>query len=124
MSKVKLCLLASSPDILEFNFLVRVLTGDPEELGRLAVSWGFDGIEYMPNPERIPDPEEFFDAFERTGAIMPVINSGRIGAQGMSLLNKDKKIAHRAIKSFKSMLDFAGYCNARVNLGMARGTGC
>jgi sugar phosphate isomerase/epimerase len=120
---IKLCLLASSPDILELNFLVRVLTGDPEELGRLALTWGYDGIEYMPNPERIPDPAAFTAALEKTGAIMPVLNSGRISAQGMSLLNEDKAISKRAIESFKRILDLAGYCKARVGLGMARGTG-
>ena len=102
---------------------MRLLTGDPEELGRLAVSWGFDGIEYMPNPEYIPNPEHFITALKSTGALMPVINSGRIAVQGMSLLNQDEKIQQRAKKSFKRLLDFAGYCKARVGLGMARGTG-
>jgi sugar phosphate isomerase/epimerase len=41
----------------------------------------------------------------------------------MSLLHKDNKIQQRAIKSFKSILDFAAYCKAKVGLGMARGTG-
>jgi sugar phosphate isomerase/epimerase len=38
------------------DFVVKVLTGRPEELGQRAVSWGYDGIEFMPNPDDIPDP--------------------------------------------------------------------
>ena len=59
MSKVKFCLFASTPDMLQLDFVVKVLTGTPEELGRTAVSWGYDGIEFMPDPEHTPDPELF-----------------------------------------------------------------
>ena len=57
MSKVKFLLFASTPDMLQYEFVVKVLTGTPEELGRTAVSWGYDGIEFMPDPEYTPDPE-------------------------------------------------------------------
>ncbi len=123
MSKVKSCLFASTPDMLELSFVVKMLTGTPEELGRRAIDWGYDGIEFLPNPERVPDPEVFAGALRRTGAVMPVINSGRIAAQGMALIHEDPGIRRKSIEAFKNLLDFAGYFKARVGLGMARGRG-
>ncbi len=123
MSKVKFCLFASTPDMLQLDFVVKVLTGTPAELGTTAVNWGYDGIEFMPDPEHTPDPELFSRMLGQTGAIMPVVNSGRIAAQGMALLHEDAAISKRAIAGFKRMLDFAGHFGARVGLGMARGKG-
>jgi sugar phosphate isomerase/epimerase len=123
MSKVKFCLFASTPDMLQLNFVVKVLTGTPEELARHAVDWGYDGIEFMPDPERVPDPEVFGSALRRGGAVMPVVNSGRIAAQGMALLHEDLGIRRKSIKGFKNILDFAGYFKARVGLGAARDAG-
>lgn len=121
MSKVKFCLFASTPDMLQLSFVVKVLTGTPEEVSERAIDWGYDGIEFMPDPERVPDPEVFAHALRRTGAVMPVVNSGRIAAQGMALLHEDAGIRRKAINGFKNMLDFAGYFKARVGLGAARG---
>ena len=123
MSKVKFCLFASTPDMRQLNFVVKVLTGTPEELGRTAVSWGYDGIEFMPDPEHTPDPGLFRRRLGRTGAIMPVVNSGRIAAQGMALLHEDSTIRRKSKEGFKRILDFAGYFKARVGLGAARGKG-
>ena len=123
MPRVKFCLFASTPDMLNLNFVVKVLTGTPEELGQMAVSWGFDGIEFMPDPEHTPDPELFGRMLERTDAVMPVVNSGRIAAQGMALLHEDATIREKSIEGFKRMLDFAGYFKARVGLGASRGMG-
>ena len=100
MSKVKFCLFASTPDMLQFDFVVKVLTGTPEELAQRAVDWGYDGIEFMPDPERIPDPEVFGIALQRGGAVMPVVNSGRITAQGMVLLHEDLATQRKSIKGF------------------------
>ena len=88
MSKVKFCIFASTPDVLQYKSIVNVLTGTPEEVARCAVNWEYDGIEFVPNPERVPDPEIFANALQRGGAIMPVVSSGRIAAQGMALLHE------------------------------------
>ena len=123
MSKVKFCLFASTPDMQQLDFVVKVLTGTPEELGQKATAWGYDGIEFMPDPERTPDPELFKQMLERTGATMPVVNSGRIAAQGMALIHEDVTMRRKSIEGFKRMLDFAGHFRARVGLGAARGKG-
>jgi sugar phosphate isomerase/epimerase len=123
MPDVKFCQFAAEPDILNYNFVVKVLTGTPAEIARTAVAWGFDGIEFMPNPDRIPDPVNFKKALENAGALMPVVNSGRIWAHGLALLHEDKTIQRRALEGFKRILEFAGYFKARVGLGGARGVG-
>jgi len=45
--------------MLPLKFVVKVLTGTPEQLAQRAVDWGYDGIEFMPNPERVTDPVVF-----------------------------------------------------------------
>lgn len=123
MSKVKFCLFASTPDMLQYEFVVKVLTGTPEQVVRCAVDWGYDGIEFMPNPERMPDPEVFAASLKRGGGVMLVVNSGRISAQGMGLIHEDAAIRRKSLRAFKNMLDFAGHFKARVGLGAARGRG-
>ena len=123
MPAIQLCVFASTPDMAELNFLVKVLTGTPEELARRAVAWGYDGIEFMPDPERVPDPGELEMALQAAGAVMPVVNTGRMAPQGMALLHEDAEIRQRSVKAFKRIVDFAGYFGARVGLGVARGPG-
>jgi len=121
--KLKLCLFSSTPDIERLSFLVKVLTGTPMELARRSVAWGYDGFEFMPDPENVMDPGEIEKALNATGAVMPVVNSGRIASQGMALLHADKRVRARAIKAFKQMLDLAACFRSRVGLGMSRGAG-
>jgi sugar phosphate isomerase/epimerase len=123
MPPIRLCLFASTPDFLALGFLVKVLTGTPDELGRTAVAWGYDGIEFMPDPERVPDPIAFEKALAPTGAVMPVVNSGRIAAQKLALIHEDAEIRRRALQGFKAMLDFGGHFRSRVHLGICRGRG-
>jgi len=120
---ISLCLFASTPDILDLGFIVRVLTGSIDELPARAVEWGYDGIEFMPDPERIPEPAALERALKAAGAIMPVVNSGRMGVQGMALLHSDEIVRRRSVHAFKRLLDFAGAFGARVGLGVARGKG-
>lgn len=123
MAKLTLCLFAATPDFASLGFLVKVLTGTPEELARTAVGWGYDGIEFMPDPDRVPDPAAFQRVLRDAGALLPVVNSGRIYAQGMALLHHEPAARRRAVAAFKAMLDFAGALGARVGLGIARGPG-
>jgi sugar phosphate isomerase/epimerase len=122
-SPVSLCLFASTPDIADLGFIVKVLTGAIDELPRRAVEWGYDGIEFMPDPERIPDPSAMERALKAAGAVMPVVNSGRMSVQQMALLHEDEPVRRRSIDAFKRILDFAGVFGARVGLGVARGRG-
>ncbi len=109
--------------MLDHDFVVKVLTGTPAELARCAVEWGYDGIEFMPDPERVPDPDDFEEALREAGAMMPVVNTGRMSAQGMALLHEDPNLRRRSVEAFKNILDFAGHLGARVGLGVARGQG-
>jgi len=123
MPRICFCLFASTPDIEPLGFIVKVLTGSLEGLARRPVDWGFDGIEFMPDPERLPDPATMERALSAAGAAMPVVNTGRMAVQGMALLHEDAGARRRSIEAFKSMLEFAGRFRARVGLGAARGKG-
>jgi sugar phosphate isomerase/epimerase len=116
-----LCLFASTPDVHERGFLVTLLTGGPEELARQSLALGYDGLEFLPNPENVPDARPFSRALRQTGARLPVINSGRMVAHGLTLFHRDETVARRAIAAFRRLLEFAGEVEARVGLGIARG---
>jgi D-psicose/D-tagatose/L-ribulose 3-epimerase len=120
---ISLCLFASTPEIANLGFIVRVLTGTIEELAARAVEWGYDGIEFMPDPENVPEPRVMERALTAAGAVMPVVNSGRMGVQQMALLHADAGVRGKSLAAFKRMLDFAGAFRARVGLGIARGKG-
>lgn len=123
MPRIRFCLFASTPDIDPLGFIVKVLTGSLEELARRAVDWGFDGIEFMPDPERVPDPATMERVLSAAGAAMPVVNTGRMAVQGLALLHQDPGVRRRSIEAFRNMLDFAGRFRARVGLGASRGKG-
>lgn len=120
---VSLCLFSSTPDIVEQGFLANVSTGSPPEIAARAIAWGYDGIEFMANPERVPDPVPFARALRDAGAVLPVVNSGRMSRQGLILIQRDAAARRRAVGAFKQLLDFAGHFGARVHLGMCRGKG-
>jgi sugar phosphate isomerase/epimerase len=120
---IQLCLFASTPDMASLSFVVKVLTGTPRELAQRAVAWGYDGIEFMPDPTRVPDPQEVEAALKAAGAVMPVVNTGRLFAQGLALLHANPDMRRNSIEAFNRILDFAGYFRARVGLGAARGAG-
>ncbi len=105
------------------SFVVKVLTGAPRELAERALAYGYDGIEFMPDPENVPDPMAFEAALKASGAVMPVVNTGRVFAQGLPLLQAETAARKRSVEGFKRILDFAGYFQARVGLGAARGVG-
>lgn len=107
----------------DLSFVVKVLTGTPVELAQRAVAWGYDGIEFMPDPLHVPDPREVDKALKAAGALMPVVNTGRMFAQGMALLHADALVRKDSSEAFKRILDFAGHFKARVGLGAARGAG-
>jgi sugar phosphate isomerase/epimerase len=71
----------------------------------------------------VPDPVAFEKALAMTGAVMPVVNSGRIAAQKLALIHEDAEIRRRALRGFKAMLDFGGHFGSRVHLGICRGRG-
>jgi len=120
---IQLCLFSSTPDMASLSFVVKVLTGTPQELAQRAVAWGYDGIEFMPDPARVPDPQEVEAALKAAGAVMPVVNTGRMFAQGLALLDANAEVRRNSVEAFRKILDFAGYFRARVGLGAARGAG-
>lgn len=112
---------SSTPDITDLNFVVRVATGELEQLLDQAHRWGYDGIEFLPDPKKVPDSTAVLKAMNDTGGSVLVVNSGRFGAQNLTLLNKDSAIRHTALECFKDIVSLAADINARVGLGMARG---
>jgi sugar phosphate isomerase/epimerase len=123
MSRIRLCMFASTPDIAGLGFVVKVLTGSIDEICERTVAWGYDGVEFMPDPEHVIEAGVLERAASRAGAVVPVINSGRMGVQGLALLAADPDLRRRSVNSFKRLIELAGALGARVGLGGARGPG-
>lgn len=119
----RLIVFSSTPDIAEVGFVVPVLTAPLPELGSKAKEYGFDGLEFLPNPDRIPSAMELKASAETAGVNISVINSGRMHPQGYALLHRDPAIRRTSIDIYKQFVDLAGELGARVGMGMARGSG-
>lgn len=117
----RLCIFSSTADIQQHNFIVNVLTGQLEEIMTRSLEWGYDGIEFLPDPFNVPDPVSVEKALKKTGAAMPVVNTGRMTAQGITLLHEDADVRKQAMEAFKRIIELAGHNNASVGLGMSRG---
>jgi len=87
------------------------------------VDWGYDGLEFLPDPDNIPDPNPFKQMVDDAGIGLYVVNSGRFAVQDLALIHADEKIRRRSVDAFKPMVDFAAHFGARAALGIARGKG-
>jgi sugar phosphate isomerase/epimerase len=117
----ELLVFSSTPDVAEDNFVVPVLAASLDDLPAKAVDHGFDGLEFLPNPHAIPDPETLRRAAAQAGARVGVINTGRLRPKGYAILHRDAARRRDSIDVFKRYIDLAGALGGRVGLGMARG---
>ena len=119
MLDVKLLLWCSTIDVP--NYLVKVLPGPIEQIVGTAVKWGYDGIEFLPDPFNIPTPHQVDRALRQAGTTMPVVTTGLMYPYGLAVLHRDLGKRKTSIEIFKRILDFGGYFHSRVNLGISRG---
>lgn len=118
---IRFCVFSSTPDIESLGFIVKVLTGDLEYLLTTVNKWGYDGVEFLPDPLNLPDPEYVKKLLRETGSSIPVLNTGRMAVQELALLQDDHFKREQAMKALRGILDLASHIDARVGLGMARG---
>ncbi|MFI5339960.1 MAG: sugar phosphate isomerase/epimerase family protein [Candidatus Methylomirabilales bacterium] len=115
-------MLASTPDIAETGYMVNLLLGAPELLAAEARALGYDGIEFFPGPPGTVGVAEMDEALKRFGLTLTAVNSGRIVAEGLTLLHPDPAIRTRALNRVKDLLDFAGHFGAPVTLAGTKGS--
>ena len=111
----------STPDVVEEKFVVPLLAEPFATLARRADELGFDGLEFLPNADDCPSPDELSKAARAAGVQISVINSGRMRSRGYALLHQDPEIRRHSIGVFKQFITLAGAVGARVGLGLARG---
>lgn len=112
---------SSTPDVVADNFVVPILAEPLDRLAHRAASLGFDGLEFLPNPDDIPTPQALEAAVRAVGIAVSVVNSGRLAVRNYALLHKDTERRRLSIDIFKRLIELAGALGARVGLGMARG---
>jgi len=119
---MQLSLLASTPDIVATGYMVNLLLGPPDLLGAEASALGYDGIEFFPGPPGTVGVAELDQALKRFDLTLTAVNSGRIVAEGFTLLHPDAAIRARALSRVKDLLDFAGHFGAPVTLAGTKGS--
>jgi sugar phosphate isomerase/epimerase len=117
----RILVFSSTPDVVADGFVVPILAEPIERLAARAAELGFDGLEFLPNPDEIPEPEDLLTALDAAGIGLGVVNSGRMAARDYALLHKDPERRRASMKVYKRYIDLAGELGARVGLGMARG---
>jgi D-psicose/D-tagatose/L-ribulose 3-epimerase len=119
---MELSLLATTPDIATTGYMVNLLLGTPGALAAEAKELGYDGIEFLPGPPGTIGVAEMDQALKRSDASLTAVNSGRIVAEGLTLLHPEPGIRTRALTRVKDLLDFAGYFGVPVTLAGAKGS--
>jgi D-psicose/D-tagatose/L-ribulose 3-epimerase len=119
---MQLSLLASTPDIAATGYMVNLLLGTPELLAAEAKELGYDGIEFFPGPPGTIGVAEMDQALKRFDLTLTAVNSGRIVAEGLTLLRPDPAIRTRALNRLKDLLDFAGHFGVPVTLAGTKGS--
>lgn len=117
----QLLVFSSTPDVAADGFVVPLLTAEIGDLGWKARELGFDGLEFLPNPDEVPTAAQLRKATAESGTVVSVINSGRLRPKGYAVLHRDAVRRRESIVVFKRLIDLAGELGARVGLGMARG---
>jgi sugar phosphate isomerase/epimerase len=119
---MQLSLLASTPDIAKTGYMVNLLLGTPELLVAEAKALGYDGIEFFLGPPGTVGVAEMDEALKRFDLTLTAVNSGRIVAEGLTLLHPDSATRTRALNRVKDLLDFAGRFGAPVTLAGTKGS--
>lgn len=119
---MQLSLLASTPDIATTGYMVNLLLGQPEALAAEAKALGYDGIELLPGPPGTVGVDEIERALRRFDIALTAVNSGRIVAQGLTLLHPVPAVRARALARFKDLLDLAGHFGVPVTLAGTKGS--
>jgi sugar phosphate isomerase/epimerase len=117
-----LSLLASPPDIAATGYMVNLLLGTPDLLAAEAKALGYDGIEFFPGPPGSVGVDEMDQALKRFDLALTAVNSGRVVAEGLTLLHPEPAIRARALNRLKDLLDFAGSFGAPVTLAGTKGS--
>ena len=119
---MQLSLLASTPDIATTGYMVNLLLGPPAELASEAKALGYDGIEFLPGPPGTVSIAEMGESLREWDVSLVAINSGRIVAEGLTLLHPERAIRQRALDRLKDLLDFAGEFGVPVTLAGVKGS--
>jgi sugar phosphate isomerase/epimerase len=99
-----------------------LLSGTFEEKVRKAAALGYDGIELMVRDPAGLDWGYVKRTLDAAGLQTPQVVTGELfGADGLCLVTPDDELYRRALTRTQSVIDFAGYLGAMVNIGRVRG---
>ncbi|MBI4573697.1 MAG: sugar phosphate isomerase/epimerase [candidate division NC10 bacterium] len=118
---MQLSLLASTPESAATASTPTPLLGTPEAVAAEAKELGYDGIELLPGPPGTIGVAEVDLALKSSDLVLTAVNSGRIAAEGLTLLDPDTAIRNRTVNRLKDVLDFAGHFGAPVILAGIKG---
>lgn len=121
---MKLCYQVATPDVAVADSVTAYQGPLDKSFAELA-SFGYDGVELMTlDPDRL-DWEYVKEQAGKNGLSVALVCTGEIWGQlGLSYTSPREEIRKEAIERTKSIIDFAGYLGANVNIGRVRGQYC
>lgn len=119
-----LCYQVATEDV-EIADSVTAYQGSTRESFKALASYGYSGVELMTlNPLKLNWEEIKKEADENELKIALVCTGEIFGQLGLSYTNPDEQIRKEAIERTKSIIDFASYLGANINIGRVRGQYC
>jgi sugar phosphate isomerase/epimerase len=118
---MELCYQAATPDIAAAPSVTAFQGSLDETFARLS-RYGYDGVELMTlDPGRL-DREEVKRLAEKNNLRIALVCTGEIyGQLGLSLVDENEKVREEALERVRSIIDFAGFLGANINIGRVRG---
>ena len=118
---MNLCYQVATPDVAICDSVTAYQGPLSKSFGDLA-ALGYDGAELMTlDPDKLVWSEVLGEA-QKHGLCIALVCTGEVyGQLGFSFTASDKRIRHSAIERVESLIDFASYLGAIVNIGRVRG---
>lgn len=113
-------LVISSPDVNHGP--LALLSGSFEVKVHKAAQLGYDGIEIMVRDPATLDWQAIKNILQSTTLEVPQVVTGELfGTDGLALVTPDTELYQRALARTRSVIDFAAWLGAMVNIGRLRG---
>jgi sugar phosphate isomerase/epimerase len=120
-SKLKIAYMVASPD-LEDAKRVTALKGSIEKCFRLLGEYGYDGAEMMVGDPELLDLDLLRRCARENSLEIPAFCTGELfGRYGLSFMDPDEAVRHRALSMTIASIDQAAVFGAAVNVGRLRG---
>lgn len=118
---MRLCYQVATPDVA-ISPAVTAWQGPPAESFARLAALGYGGVELMTLDPAQLDAAEIHSLARRHGLAVTLVCTGEVyGQLGISFTDPDETVRKQAVARVASLIDFAGFLGANLNIGRVRG---